>query len=132
MEAVPPELTEEDVNLLGDVEEGDKDEMADVYEKQLAKVKTAKIQSAQALVDKANGNGKVIKTLKEGRGKGKGRGRGKRAKGTTPDAPKSPDTPDVPDTPDASEHASQGSPPAEASTEKGSENLKQLWKDKEP
>jgi len=82
LEAVP-ELTEKDVNLLGDVEGGVKDEMADVYGKQLASVKAAKIQSAQALLDKANGNGKVIKNLKEGRGKGKGRGRGKRAKGTS-------------------------------------------------
>ena len=93
LEAVPPELTEQEANLLGDVEEGDKDEMADVYGKQLASVKAAKIQSAQALLDKANG---------------KGRGRGKRAKGTTP----TPDAPDVPDTPDASEKASQGSPAA--------------------
>ena len=65
LEAVPPELTEKDVNLLGDVEGGDKDEMADVYGKQLASVKAAKIQSAQALLDKANGNGKVIKNLKD-------------------------------------------------------------------
>ena len=69
LEAVPPELTEKDVNLLGDVEGGDKDEMADVYGKQLASVKAAKIQSAQALLDKANGNGKVIKNLKEGGGR---------------------------------------------------------------
>ena len=129
LEAVPPELTEKDVNLLGDVEEGDKNEMADVYEKQLASVKAAKIQSAQALVDKANGNGEVNKNLKEGRGKGKGRGRGKRAKGTpTSDAPDAPDA----TTPDASEKAPQGSPAAEANPEKGSEELKQLWKEKEP
>ena len=58
LEAVPPELTEKDVNLLGDVEGGDRDEMADVYGKQLlASVKAVKIQSAQALLDKANGNG---------------------------------------------------------------------------
>ena len=69
LEAVPPELTEKDVNLLGDVEEGDKDEMADVYGKQLASVKAAKIQSAQALLDKANGNGRVVKNLKEGGGR---------------------------------------------------------------
>ena len=131
METVPPELNKQDVNLLGDVEEGDKDEMADVYEKQLANVKAAKIHSAQALVDKANGNGKVIKNLKEGRGKGKGRGRGKRAKDTAP-TPDAPDAPSVPDTPDASQKDSQGSPAAEASTQKGSDDLKQLWKEKEP
>ena len=65
LEAVPPELTEKEVNLLGDVEEGDKDETVDVYGKQLASVKASKIQTAQALLDKANGNGKVIKNLKD-------------------------------------------------------------------
>ena len=69
LEAVPPELTEQEANLLGDVEEGDKDEMADVYGKQLASVKAAKIQSAQALLDKANGNGRVVKNLKESGGR---------------------------------------------------------------
>jgi hypothetical protein len=72
LEAVPPELTEKEVNLLGDVEEGDKDETVDVYGKQLASVKASKIQTAQALLDKANGNGKVIKNLKEGLGEGQG------------------------------------------------------------
>ena len=57
LEAVPPELTEKEANLLGDAEEGDKDEMADVYGKQLASVKAAKIQSAQALLDKAKWEG---------------------------------------------------------------------------
>ena len=69
LEAVPPELTEQEANLLGDVEEGDKDETVDVYGKQLASVKASKIQTAQALLDKANGNGRVVKNLKEGGGR---------------------------------------------------------------
>ena len=66
MEAVPPELTEKDVSLLGEDIDGDQGEMADVYEKQLDSVKAAKVQSAKALVERANGNGKVVKKY-EGR-----------------------------------------------------------------
>ena len=126
MEAVRPELTEKDVSLLGEDIDGDQGEMADVYEKQLDSVKAAKVQSAKALVERANGNPKVIKTMKEGRGKGKGRGRGKKAK-PMPEAPNAPDVPDT-DTPDEP----QVTPAAEASTKKGSEDLTELWKEKEP
>ena len=80
-----PELTEKDVNptLLTWKKSFTGSDAPTVYGKQLASVKAAKILSAQALLDKANGNGKVLNYFKEGRGKGKGRGRGKRPTGTS-------------------------------------------------
>ena len=53
----------------------------DAYKAQLLHQKATRVESAKALLNKANGDSKVKKTqIKTGKGRGRGRGRGKAAK----------------------------------------------------
>ncbi|CAL1171061.1 unnamed protein product, partial [Cladocopium goreaui] len=81
----PPEMPDVPDHTM-ELKESETD--TDAYKAQLLQQKATRVESAKALVSKANSDNKVKKTqVKTGKGRGRGRGRGKAAKEISDDQP---------------------------------------------